>query len=1103
MGRSSLPPALQELANPSSPEAQVQALRSLKNEIVGHDQRKELAVKHGVVKPLAGLLRTEARKGGKRRRGATNGHGGVARDSNSERAPEWTADDELRFQATLVVGSLANGGAAFVAPLRAGDVLPPLLDALSPSENPPKLVVAALRALTQLVDAVAHEKPWQGVADHAPRSSLLAAIHDDLYARPVIESLAAILAQPARAAAVHQQIPLATKLITATCQEERQRTLLVNAGLLDILASKMAAIAAADEESQRTGSTSASREELPLACLPDILEAISAIIRDSHYNTARFLYSQPVQQLFGTPKSGTTTTTFDGHSQTRSWDSLLPRLQTVQSKPDNYTKSWPALGSFNSSGTADSYSRLPSTESLQPSSSRAVITDESESPLFTWLMFVARRGEGRERLSACWLLALLKKFGERWPLNDPSKMTRERHFSYLIIPLLVKMIQEANPTSEQSKKLSSLSPQALEEHKFVLERSPLVLAELVGGNRTLQNATVDARILPVLVQILKKSFDPVASSSKPQWQPRPTSPQVRDPLVDPASSTLGRPGLSRELLHAFRYRESALLALAAMADSQDNLRKVIIELNAANYIIDSLVPYPESSRELASSQSANATTTKDGNPASVLIAACKVTRSLSRSISVLRTSLIDHGIAQPSFDLLTHPNVNVQIAATEVITNLVLEVSPMRTEIIEAGALKTLCEHCRSANFELRYGSLWALKHLCLGLPYSMKIHCLEELGIGWLIQTLNGDSKQITPSATLGMGTPNAAGEQVDILNAVDDPHMDVDEEASSEEDEDTMTDDIPSMRRHQRPGSRYTSATNIRDRLHQIKTDEHDTRLNTERDDIRIQEQALDFLRNFITEDKASGEMIDHLLNSFTHTRFFELLDAKLRPKGPLSSSSSTTAPNTTTYWPPSPAPFSNTSTSTSTSSPSHPWPLYPPTELLTSTLYILVHLANGRPTHRSLVVAQTTLMTHILPLLSHPRREVRLPCAWFLNNLVYVEDAADEPHTRDRALKLRALGFDDGARALGRDVDLDIRERAKTAMEQMGKLLGVGAYTNPVTGPGTGPPFGAQMQGGGGAGAGGQGDAARLAGMGSQLGGLQGHRGWGSSAGRDGGV
>lgn len=112
MGRSSIPPALLELANPSSLEAQVRALRNLKNEIVGHEQRKELAVVHGVVAPLAGLLRTETRKGAKRRRGIANG-GGIGREDEREAVVEWTGEDELRFQATLVAGSLANGESTF------------------------------------------------------------------------------------------------------------------------------------------------------------------------------------------------------------------------------------------------------------------------------------------------------------------------------------------------------------------------------------------------------------------------------------------------------------------------------------------------------------------------------------------------------------------------------------------------------------------------------------------------------------------------------------------------------------------------------------------------------------------------------------------------------------------------------------------------------------------------------------------------------------------------------------------------------------------------------------------------------------------------------
>jgi hypothetical protein len=560
------------------------------------------------------------------------------------------------------------GGPAFIAPLLAGDILPPLVEALSPAEVPSKLLVATLRTLNQIADAVTQERPWIDPTDGPLHSSLKSNVYRILYARPVVESLAEILGQETRSAAAHQQMSLAAKLITKTCQDDGQRRLLLDAGILDLLATKLAAMASVDAQALTMESRQPSREEMPVMYLSDIIEAIAAIIESSNYNCARFIYSQPIQQLFGASKD-------DGYSNPGTpWEKLTPRLQTIQNKSDAYAKSWPALGSFSAVGAVEGYNRL---DTLQPTS-RTVITDESENALFIWLMFVARRGEGRTRLSACWLLALLKIFGDKWPLNDPSKTTRDRHFSYLIIPLVIKMIDEANEASDQARRNAPTNPQAREESRFLLARSPLVLAALVGNNKTLQNAAVDARVLLTLVQILKKSFDPVTTSSKPLWSPRPTSNNRPDPMVDQPSSTLGTPGLSAEVLHGFRCRESALLALAAMADTQDHLRKLVIEIGAATYILDSLVPYAEQIKDRSSSTNDAGSNSRTGNPVPVLVAACKVTRSLSRSVSVLRTSLIDHGIAQPSFDLLTHPNVKVQIAATEVITNLVLEVSPMR-----------------------------------------------------------------------------------------------------------------------------------------------------------------------------------------------------------------------------------------------------------------------------------------------------------------------------------------------------------------------------------------------------------------------------------------
>jgi hypothetical protein len=571
------------------------------------------------------------------------------------------------------------GGPAFIGPLLAGNVLPPLLEALRPNETPSKLITTTLKTLSQIVDAVAQERPWVDMSDTSSRSSLAFAVSEHMYTRPVVDSLAEILSQSTGTVQATQQVSSAVRLIMKTCQEDNQKRMLVDAGILDLLAGKLAAIAAADEPRQDAHKIETySRDQLPRTCLSDILEAIAAIIKDSHFNTARFLYSLPIRHVFGSPKerAGTAYDGYSSSSQTPSWNDLIPRVKTMTPKTDPYTKSWPALGSYPSAG--DTYARLPSVEALQHNIGRSTISEESETPLFIWLMYVARRGEGRERLSACWLLALLKRFGEKWPLNDPTALTRERHFSYLVIPLVVKMIEESNPTSELARRASASGPAAKEEVRFVLERAPLVLAELVasttaGSNKALQSAAVDARILPILVQILKRSFDTVDTSSKPLWQPKSSSHDVKDSTIDPASSTLGRPGLSADVLHAFKYRESVLLALAALAGDQDGLRKLVIELGAANHIVEAMVPYTEEKET-----GAPLTAAKSGNPEPVLIAACKVTRSLSRSVSVLRTSLIDHGVAQPVYELLAHPSIKVQIAATEVITNLVLELSPMR-----------------------------------------------------------------------------------------------------------------------------------------------------------------------------------------------------------------------------------------------------------------------------------------------------------------------------------------------------------------------------------------------------------------------------------------
>jgi armadillo repeat-containing protein 8 len=117
-------------------------------------------------------------------------------------------------------------------------------------------------------------------------------------------------------------------------------------------------------------------------------------------------------------------------------------------------------------------------------------------------------------------------------------------------------------------------------------------------------------------------------------------------------------------------------------------------------------------------------------------AACQCTRSLSRSVCILRTNLVDAGIAIPLFRLLSDPNLEVKIAATGAVCNLMLEFSPMRRAILEQGAMKILCKHTFSEFAQLRLNAVWALKHFCYQPDESGQVEqMLRELGYGQLMK--------------------------------------------------------------------------------------------------------------------------------------------------------------------------------------------------------------------------------------------------------------------------------------------------------------------------------------------------------------------------------
>lgn len=201
----------------------------------------------------------------------------------------------------------------------------------------------------------------------------------------------------------------------------------------------------------------------------------------------------------------------------------------------------------------------------------------------------------------------------------------------------------------------------------------LVLTDLVKNSDDMQRAACDARAITKLSAILQQRSD----------------------------------------LQQERIVESALLAVAAITLHKDEYRKLVIDAKVVPLIVSSM-NHPS---------------------APVRAAACQCARSLSRSVAVLRTSLIDAGVASAVFGLMSDSDLKVKTSATAAVCNLVLEFSPMRGNILESGIIAKLSESVRSENAELRLNAVWAIKHIVCAADTEIKARVLKEISSALLLK--------------------------------------------------------------------------------------------------------------------------------------------------------------------------------------------------------------------------------------------------------------------------------------------------------------------------------------------------------------------------------
>lgn len=322
---------------------------------------------------------------------------------------------------------------------------------------------------------------------------------------------------------------------------------------------------------------------------------------------------------------------------------------------------------------------------------------------------------------------------------------------------------------------------------------------------------------------------------------------------------------------------------------------------------------------------------------------------------------------------------------------------------IDSGIIDTLAEHAHSSNKDLAYNSLWALKHLVNSPSDADKMRAFEKVNPAWILQACKGRHSSETQQMDTAL---TVSQEPIDTIRSEDYASMAADEEMTEEgrnDDDELMID----TNERYRPVNHGLSATEIAARLRAIKQAESNETKRAEMITTRIQIQALDFVRNLISEPVPSQyDMVDHLISAIGKEQLFEMLERNFRPTATKDKS----------------LPGQQRINITD----------YAPSDVIISTLFILIHIANGRTSHRDVLISQTSLLATIVPLFAHPDTRIRVGCCWLIHNLTWQQDGDDATDNRARVNGLRALGIEEAIRRLAKEPDGDVRERAKQVLD-----------------------------------------------------------------------
>lgn len=870
-----------------------------------------------------------------------------------------------------------TGGEPYIVRLISSNILSSITASLNPATSPPKLILSSLRTLNTMLDTYI-----QPTATSDPAATIL----DALYTPEVLHHLHSILHQTSWDSIAQMQIALTASLISKSCGRQtqlsgnkacertaRNQDLLVDVGVLDALATRMASFCATQRAKQVRDGGALPPQAPPNASLAPILQGIAAIIQDSQLHAIEFVFAKPLEVLFpysahekGPSKvassyspwattsfgssqsaqqiispsafpplsaalSSATSTHFPPlsptsqlyHSQTASRDHGIQDAGAIllgtiiggegsESGADTPVRhSRAADDDEEAQQTITTNKKAPDTRDKEPK------LDVEESELIPWLISQVRSGDSITRLSAASVLTNLAQAGL---VGDH----RVSDLALLVVPILVQMLDKDAKGSSKNAGYGTAGVGGIDAQTWnrwqIEENAPAVLSRLVKNDDALTKAAIDSGAVKLLADLLKRACR--------------TPSEADDPTNTPIFS------------HRMRVKDASMRCLVNLGLHEEEYRKKIIDANVITTIVTSclkpMTPLPSPS-DLPNSEP---------NPPNVLIAACNVTRAVSRSVSILRTSLIDAGIAIPIFSLLHHDDIDVRTAATGAVCNLVLDFSPMRKPILDAGALDLLCELAKAPYFPLKLNSLWALRHLVLDADAAIKRHCFEGLGTDYLMSLIT---------------VPTSVAD-----------------------DDETMSDASVFSSSAPPPAHFPPRAVAAIREIHRKQKTETEQRLRNQ--SITLKASALEFLRNMICGPDVPG-LIDHIWSQISADTLLDIIEETI--------AEAATQPG----------------------------------EIVSAAVYLLCHLAVGAPRHRNRVIGREKLMVELLGLWDHRVPEIRSGLAWVLINLTWLEPGDEAEGVRQRVALLKRLGWPEKLREMRKDAELDVRERVKTVEHQMG--------------------------------------------------------------------